>query len=69
MHLAHLFMSKKKGLLLGLLTGATLGLLFSPEKGSKLRGQVAKKIKKHNLKEKISCMLKKCTTKKTTDQK
>ena len=53
-------MSKKKGLLLGLLTGATLGLLFSPEKGSKLRDKVSKKVKKCGLKGKLSCLLKKC---------
>ena len=53
-------MSKKKGLLLGLLTGATLGLLFSPEKGSKLRDKVSKKVKKCGLKDKLSCLIKKC---------
>ena len=53
-------MSKKKGLLLGLLTGATLGLLFSPEKGSKLRDKVSKKVKKCGLKDKLCCLIKKC---------
>lgn len=38
-------MSKRgfKSLVVGLLTGATLGLLFSPEKGSKVRSKLNKK--------------------------
>ena len=38
-------MSKRgfKSLVFGLLTGATLGLLFSPDKGSKVRSKINKK--------------------------
>jgi len=38
-------MSKRgfKSLVVGLLTGATLGLLFSPDKGSKVRSKINKK--------------------------
>ncbi len=52
-------MSKKKSLLFGLITGATLGLLFSPEKGSKLRDQVTKKVKKTGLLSKVEHLLNK----------
>ena len=38
-------MSKRgfKSLVVGVLTGATLGLLFSPDKGSKVRSKINKK--------------------------
>lgn len=43
-------MSKKKtGLILGLLTGATLGVLFSPDKGKKIREKVSKQMNKKGL--------------------
>jgi len=43
-------MSKKKtGLILGLLTGATLGVLFSPYKGKKIREKVSKKMNKKGI--------------------
>lgn len=50
-------MSKKKtGLILGLLTGATLGVLFSPDKGKKIREKVTKKMNKKGFCNLLSCL-------------
>lgn len=39
-------MSKKKGLIAGLLAGAAAGLLFAPKKGKELRKDIDKELKK-----------------------
>jgi len=47
---------KKKGLLtliLGLLTGATFGVLFSPDKGSKIRKNIKTKLEKEGVADKF----------------
>ncbi len=42
-------MAKKgfKSIVFGILTGATLGLLFSPDKGSKIRTKLSKQARKN----------------------
>ncbi len=62
-------MSRKgfKAIVFGLLTGATLGVLFSPDKGAKIRSQINKKARSNkkvsslidSLFKKCNCMFKK----------
>jgi len=65
-------MAKKgfKSIIFGILTGATLGLLFSPDKGSKIRTKLSKQARKNkhvsSLLDKAICGFKDliCTAKK-----